>query len=145
MPRPRSRYTPAANRFLRTTGKIADKSFNAMARQNQGVAGHCQASYDLWSSVQDLNLSCASVRFHCRAVDRIYQKSQYYQAHGEYPSIVVRAWWWFRDVMLLYPLDLLWAYLQPILLYLFFLLVTALLIIVANVIFFGGIYLLLTA
>ncbi len=141
MPSSRSKLTP----ILRTTGRLADKGFNALVRQNRRVAQHWQSSSDLWGHVQQLNLNCAKVSLHCRASQRSKQRYQHYVDYGEYPSKVTEGWWWFRDVMLIYPLEILWAYVQPILLSMLLGLLTTVLVIVANVVFFGGIYLLLTS
>lgn len=141
----RSSFTPVANQFLRATGRIADKGYRAYARQNQGVTDYWASRGDLVSSMQQLNLNVATISRHSRAIHRIQQEYAHYVAHGEYPSIPIRVWGWCRDEVLLRFLDIIWAYLQPILFSIFYALLMMVLIIVGNVLFFGTLYLLLTA
>jgi hypothetical protein len=143
--KPRSKFTPAANSFLRSTGRIANKGFNAVAKQNAGVANYWVSRSSLVSSMQKLNLNLASVRRSSRSIRRIKKQHAHYVAHGEYPAIPLQVWEWCRDEVLLRLLDVLWAHIQPILFSIFYALLMMVLIIVVNVLFFGAIYLLLTA
>ena len=143
MPRSRSRYIPAANRFLRTTGKVADKSFNALVRQNQKASQYWQTSSSLWGDLQSLGLNCATISMYVRSMRRTNLNLEHYLAYGRYPNILIRGLRWLRDVVILFPLDVLWAFLMPILLSLFCGLLTIVLVIAANVLFFGALCLLL--
>lgn len=141
----RSRLTPSAERFLRSTGRVADKGFNAFAKQNRGVTQYWQTSSALWGGLQSLGLNCATISMNVRSMRRTNLNLKHFLAYGRYPNIFIRGLRWLRDVVILYPLDVLWAYLEPILYSIFCALLTLALIILGNVLFFGTLYLLLTA
>jgi hypothetical protein len=95
--------------------------------------------------MQQLNLNVATVSRCSRSIRRIQKEYAHYVAYGEYPVIPIRIWWWCRDEVLLRLLDTLWAYFQPILFSIFYALLMMVLVIVGNGLFFGTLYLLLTA
>lgn len=142
-PRP-SKFIPVANRVAKGASKLVDKGFNAFTKQNRGVTQYWQTSSSLWGGLQSLGLNCATISMCTRSMRRNNLNYQHYVTYGRYPNILIRGLRWLRDVVILYPLDVLWAYLEPILYSIFCGLLTLGLIILGNVLFFGFLYLLLT-
>lgn len=126
----RSKFNPVANHILRTTGNVASKG--AESTFNYLITDHSNNS--MLETYQNINYSQAKVSLLLRETAR---SSRLYNT-----GIIERALGWFASHAL-YVLDLLWGSMSPILMHLAWSLFSILLIIAFNVIFFGGLYLLL--
>lgn len=140
----RPKFIPAANSILRSTGRLADQGFQSLAKQNADVVDHWMSRSSITESMQKLNYNCAQVKLSCRRSGREVDNIHRYLETGKDPAILEKVWWWITD-HLLFLWDSLWGFLEPVVMMIFFGLLRIVLIIVFNVIFFGGIYLLLTA
>jgi hypothetical protein len=134
----------AASRTLKATSDVAvqgiDKTASWMATDHLGTSD----SSSMMELGQSINFTMARIRLMNRRSNRSYSQLNNEINTDSQTSIYAIAWGWFID-HLLFVFDLLWGFVEPILTLIFITIVKIALIILANVIFFYGLYLLLTA
>lgn len=145
-----SKYTPIVNRTLRSTGKLTDKGFRALAKQNASVADDASRNVSMMELQQKMNSLNASSALFDRQSNRLSKLRQTLDMYDKPPvmvqivSLTSLALGWVIDHCL-YVLHLIWGFIASILSTIFGAIFRAVFIVLINAIFFYAIYLFLTA
>lgn len=139
-----SRYTPIAESILRSTGRLTDKSFNALAKQNHDAAARTTRMISTTELMQSINFREACSAYSMRRMQRSVTRLERSMQTGKEPSITEQVLWWGIDAVR-FLWDILWGFLEPIIMMFLYGLASVVLTFVFAAILIYAIYLFLTA
>lgn len=125
-------------------GNAAEKTAKWMATDHTGSVDYSLHQSNLMESQQSINFILARMALGNRHVRRLIDRHQRLVDTGEETGFLEIAIDWIVD-RILFIWDLLWGFIEPLVSFILFGLFRIVLIVVVNIVFFGVIYLLLTA
>lgn len=125
-------------------GKMAGKTAKWMATDHTGSVDYSLRQGSVMESQQSINFILARMALGNRHVRRLIDRHQRLVDTGEETGFLEIASDWVVD-RILFIWDLLWGFIEPLVSFILFGLFRIVLIVVVNIVFFGVIYLLLTA
>lgn len=138
----------ASTGILNASGKVASKAtvgtFKYLANQTPAQTEYVRRQSTVMDAQWGINSSIAKMHLIVRRMERGNAYCKQFMDTGIEAGLFEKAFDWLID-NLLFVLELIWGFFEPILTMLWMTLVRAILIIACNVIFFGGLIWLLTA
>ena len=139
----RSQLAPLASSALNSTVKIASKGVQSTFKHLATNHISNNIHYSLMENQQQIKFCIARMKLGNRRVERLLEHNQRSVDTGVYVSNIEVIFGCLVDHAL-YVWDVLWGFISPLLMHLAMNLFTIFAIIACNIIFFGGLYFLLT-